>query len=367
VDTAARNEIDLGNGSADLRDDRSSFSHVRGVAFDPTGRRLLYLRKSGDADDVVVRELATGAESLVAPGDGELWRADFDASGEWVVLRVIATDSNANGKLEWPAPRAEGPWIRCNGPLPRFAAWEHPGDEVTPRVARVTGGAAVDAPGLIVPLGDSLVERDVDGAIARVKSTGERTTIAKKACAAKLLFADAAREAIVFTCDNKKGHADVRLVSRGVEKSLGLELSVPAGDHFGLPASRLLPLYPGPDTVLVDVDGGEIVRLSPGDRVIAGSGDNVLVLRGRSVVLHSRGAAEQTLSQDVDPLAHVVKSGALVAISPVIVDVAQGVISGHTDGRALALAHDASILVASGCTADATHMAVGPLIWEKMP
>jgi hypothetical protein len=52
---------------------------------------------------------------------------------------------------------------------------------------------------------------------------------------------------------------------------------------------------------------------------------------------------------------------------PLVIDVAKGEISGHADGRALAVSNDGSVLVAAGRTADATRMAVGPLIWERNP
>lgn len=366
VDRVARLETTLGEGLVDLRDDRSSFVHPRCVAFDPTGRRLLYLRKRGDFDDVAVRNLASGVETVVVPGDGDLWRADFDPSGDWIVLRMIATDTNGNGRLEWPVPVALEPFMRCTGPLPRFAAWEHPGDDVTARVAPAEGGPAVDAPGLVVPFGDSLVERDADGALALAKPGGGKTELAKKSCAAKLLYAEPTHGVLVTTCVGKKGHgSDVRIHSHGAEKSLGLVLSAPAGDHFGGWPSRLLPLYPGSDTTLVDVDTGDATNLTPGDRVVAAVGDHALVLRDRSLVLYTRGAPEQTLATAVDPLSHMQRAGAVVAIAPVVVDVEKGEVLGAADARALAVARDGAVLTASGSSADATRMAVGPLTWDK--
>jgi hypothetical protein len=363
-DTVLGKEAELGGADVDLRDDRGSFLRPRAVAFDPTGRRVLYLRKNGPGNDVVVRELASGNEAVVSSGTGELWRADFDASGEWVVLRVVTTDTNGNGRLDWPVPAAGGPWMRCAGPLPRYAAYERPGDDTTPRLSRATGGAAIDAPGLLVPFGDSLIARDSEGAIVVAKPSGERTTVLKKSCAAKLLHADSTRGLVIATCDNKKGRADVRFIARGVDKPLGLELLGPSSDRWGPAATRLLPLYPGADSVLVDLDGGQTIPLLPGDRVLTTLDDRALILRGRSVILYQKGAADRVLSTEVDPLAHVLRSDPVIAVPPIVVDVAKGAVLGRVEGRGLAVAQDGAVLVA-GAAADATRFAIGPLVWRK--
>jgi hypothetical protein len=360
----AQNHEETPLAEADVRDDRGSFLHPRAVSFDPTGRRLLYLRKNGSGDDIVVRDLGTGAEIVIAPGTGDLWRADFDSTGESVVARVVVADTNGNGRLDWPVPQSLGAWMRCAVPLPRYAVWERPGDEVTARVAPVNGGAAVDAPGLIVPFGDAFVVRDAESAIAVAKPGGHRTAVAKKSCAGKLLHADAAQGLLIVTCENKKGRSDVRFIVRGAERSLGLELLAPAGDHWAPPGSSLLPLYPGSDSVLVDLRTGVTTSLSPGDRVIAVVDERALILRGRSLVLYTKGAPERILETAVDSLAHVLRSGSVVAVPPALIDVATGEVMGKVDGRALAVSRDGAFLVPRGGTSDATRLATGPLVWE---
>jgi hypothetical protein len=361
-DTLSREETPLAD--ADVRDDRGSFLRPRAVSFDPTGRRLLYLRKNGSGDDIVVRDLGTGTEVVVTPGNGDLWRADFDSTGEFVVARVVASDTNGNGRLDWPVPQALGSWMRCAVPLSRYAAWERPGDDVTARVAPANGGTAVDAPGLIVPFGDAFVVRDAEGAIVLAKPAGQRTVVAKKSCAGKLLHADPAQGLLIVTCENKKGRSDVRFIARGAERSLGLELLAPAGDHWAPPGSSFLPLYPGGDTVLVDLRSASTTSLSPGDRVITVVGDRALILRGRSLVLYTKDAPERILETAVDPLAHLLRSGSVVAVPPVLVDVATGEVLGRIDGRALAVSRDGAFLVPRGGSADATRLATGPFVWE---
>jgi hypothetical protein len=349
---------------ADLRDDLSSFLHPRVLAFDPTGRRLLYFQLAGTSPRIVVRELLTGLENTIDPGEGDPWRAEFDPSGEWVVVRVVRVDTNGNGRLDWPAREATKPTMRCTAPLPRYAAWERLGDEVETRVSRVSGDKAVDAPGLVVPLGDALIERDPDGALVRLEPDGKRSPLVRKACAARLLHVDAARALALVSCLDKKGRADAVLVGREGSRPLGLALGVAAGDHWLDGSPRLVALHPGADAVLLDLDKREVERLKAGDRILATAGERALVLRGQSVVVHELGGAEHLLGAGLTPLGHVLRSGSVMVVPPFVVDVARGSLLGTTDARALAVSADGAVLVAEGGPADAAHFAVGPLRWH---
>ncbi len=363
-DTTTRVDVDLSDLGADDRDDQNPFLHPRAVAFDPTGRRMLYLRRRTSGSDVVVRELSTGAEAIVDPGPGEVFRADFDPSGDWVVLRVVTADTNGNGRLDWPTREAKAPFMRCTGPIPRHPVWERPGDEGVTRAARVTGGTAVDAPGLVVPFGAALVERDAEGAFVLAEPNGSRSPFVPKSCEPHLLHVDAVRGVALATCAKKNGHADAELVARNYRKILGLELSSAAGDRWVSGAPRLVPLHPGIDAVLVDLERRQIEWLMPNDKILLTAGDHALVLRGRTLVVHELGGAEHQFPGTVSPLEHTVRSGTVMVVPPFVVDVATGALLGKTGARALAVASDGAVLAAEGRAADAAHLAVGPLSWS---
>jgi hypothetical protein len=358
-DTTTRVDTDL---PADTRDDLGPFVPPRAVRFDPTGRRLLYLRRPDLGGKVVVHELATGAEAVIDPGGGELWRAEFDPSGDEVVTRVVVADTNGNGAIDWPVRPAKKTWMRCAGPLPRYAVWERPGDEAIVRVAKATGGIARDAPGLVVPMGDALVVREADGALVRIEANGRKVPIARKGCDAHLLHADAARGLLLLTCLDPKGKAEAVLVGHGPAKPLALGLSVAPGDHVFDGAPRLVPLHPGNEAALVDLDRSEVEMLTTGDRVLATSSARALVLRGRSLVVHELGGSDKTLGE-VLPLAHIVRSGPVFYVPPFVVDVARGELIGRSEEPALAVSSDGALLVSEE-TADAAHFAVGPLSWK---
>jgi hypothetical protein len=354
--------VDAELEGADVDDDLSPFVHPRVVSFDPTGRRLLYLARTDGKSRIVVRDLASAAESTIEPGDGLLWRADFDPSGDWVVAHVVANDTNHDGRLGFPVRAAPKPWMRCAGPLPRFATWERPGDDPETRLAPAAGGSAVPVPALIAPFGEERLERDAEGAIIEVAKDGKKAVIVDKKCESRLVHVDGARGVAIVTCVDKKGHADARLVTGKTVKSLGFALAAAAGDHFIEGSPAVVPLHPGADAVLVDLAQGTTESLRTGDRILVTAGRRALVLRGSSLVLHELGGSERTLSGEVTPLAHVVHSLSVWYVPPYVIDVARGEVLGRSDARAFAVASDGALLVAGD--ADATRLSLGPLKWR---
>ncbi len=368
VDTTTHVDTDLSAQGADVRDDESPFVHPRAVAFDPTGKRMLYLRLRGEASLVVVRELATGAETALDPGPGLLWRAEFDVTGAWVILRVVTGDANDGRRLEWPFAEAKGQNLRCGGPLPRYRLPAHPRGEPLTRIVRTDGaGGAIDAPGLVLPLDGAWLVRDPDETLTVVKPGGVRVTVAKKTCESRLVHGDPVRHLLVITCASKKKYrTDVDLVAEGKVLPLGVELTVGGGDSTFAELPRLVPMHPGTDAVLLDLDRRELEHLQAGDHVIATSGRRALVLRGASLVVHELGGKEQRFDRELAHFSHYLRAGSTFFVAPYVVDLNRDVLLGQSELPALALAVDGALLVAEGRTADATHLAGGPLKW-KMP
>ncbi|HEX7668705.1 MAG TPA: hypothetical protein VF395_03935, partial [Polyangiaceae bacterium] len=364
-DSTTRMDTDLSSLGADVRDDTASFLNPRAGSFAPRGALFLYLRRETDHTRVVIRDLGTGEETVINPPPGELYRADFDASGEWVVIRMITQDTNGNGRLEWPVPEARGPFMRCTGPLPRYSVWERAHDEPSMFVARVAGGSVVEAAGLVTPLGGSFIVREADETLARVKDNGVRTPVVRKGCAARLLHADAARGLALFTCLGKKGRSDALLVGADFTKPLGLELAATTGDHIQPFAPRLVALHPGADAVLVDLDEKSVERLSSGDRIVATAGTRALVLRGRALLVHELGGRDRPPFGEPAALARLLRTGNVVVVPPFVVDVGTSELLGTTTSRPLAVSADGAILVPDGQDADATHLATGPLRWKR--
>lgn len=351
---------------ADLRDDRAPFLHPRYVAFDPTGKRVLFLSREGRNSFVKVLDLETRAETRIDAGEDEIHRAEFDPSGAFVVMHVVKTDTNGNGRLDWPIPNTSSPWMRCTGPLPRYPVWQG-GDDAVVRVARVDGSRGImDVPGLVIPFGDGFVVRAPDGSLELAGEGGQKTTLVKKGCESRVVHADASRHLLLVTCSKKKSsHSELMLVrSSGIEP-LGLEVSGASADRWAEGMPRLVPLYPGRDTALFDADEGKVEVLQPGDRVLAAVGTRALLLRERSLVVHERGGNDVKLSGTIAPLSHILRSGTTILVPPLVIDMARGVLVGTTGGDAMAIAADGAVLT-SDHAADARSFARGPLKW-KLP
>lgn len=366
VDTRTGKKTDLTALGADTRDDALPYRNHRTLSFDATGRHLLYVKGRGAKARAVVRDLSTGAEKVIDPGAGDVWRAELDPSGTWVVLQMIASDTNGDGKLEWPAPEVRSNDWRCHGPVPTYAAWIDRGDTPEVRVARASGGIATPIAGFVAPFGRALLVRDTNGALWLRRSAQHRVRLDDAKCGARVLDPDVAHRLVLVACTAPKGRPKLELVGAGYRQPLNDDLASLDFDHWPkLLPRRLFAFYPGSDTAVVDFQTRKVSVLDPGDQVVQTAGTRVLVRRGRRLVLHDVASGHETaLPGKTAALPDVLRAGTDAFVTPLVVDVAAGKELGKVSGQPLALASDGRALVARGRGADATHLAVGPLVWK---
>lgn len=361
-DTRTNSDVDLTAQGADPRDDLSTFRHHRAIAFDPTGKRVAYIRR-GPRPVVIVRELTTGSEASIDPGEGELWRMDFDAMGHWVVLQVVGADTNKNGRLDWTVREATHQSMRCPAALAKYPAWENPGDRATPRLALVSGGPALDTPNLVVPLGSALVERLADGAVVLRRSNGTYAPLAPIKCQARVVHADPVRNLVMTNCRQKNGHYALFLVGDGFEKALGHEMVAAGSDHWFEGSPRLVPIYGGSnDAALVDMETRDVIALQGADRVVATSGPHALIARNDRLVMITRGAGESVVEQHLVDFPKILRSERAVFVTPWVIDIEVANVLGRARGEPLALTTDGKTLIAS-TQGDVGHLPLGPLRW----
>jgi hypothetical protein len=138
-----------------------------------------------------------------------------------------------------------------------------------------------------------------------------------------------------------------------------------AMDRWPDAPTRLVPLYPGSEVMLLDLDTKKLVALRPGDRVLATSGTRALVRRDKTLVwLDATSGAETPVLSDIEPFATLVVEGPLVAVGGAVVDASLGVALGRVAGRPLALTPTGDVLLAEGAPASADAFARGPLRWH---
>ncbi|WP_394834360.1 hypothetical protein LVJ94_48460 [Pendulispora rubella] len=228
-DTFAGQETELSGGLVD--DGKSPFRSRASVSFDERGRRLAYVRGPARRPELVVRELASGLESIVSYGPGELWRARLDPGGELVWLDVVVADTNDSGAIELPKARTTLASRRCRGRPNVYGTYGWDGDRPIRRVARkVDGWQSTDARDALGAFGQRLVLRR-GGAIVLRDGSAERTLIPPK-CHAQIVQADPEHQRLFFGClgDAPKGErvraAIERLDVDGTRSEVGFELEL---------------------------------------------------------------------------------------------------------------------------------------------
>jgi hypothetical protein len=366
IDTLTNSSVDLSERGADSRDDQSPYLGPRTIRFDPTGRRVLYLRSqpTTDAvgvDRVVVRDLISGVERVIEPGAGLLWRADFDATGESVILKVVTDDSNKNKRLEWPFPLRRELDTDCRGPIATFTVWEFPGDQPTTRIAPLARTTVYEAPGFITTLSTGWLQRD-DKLRVILQSPETATELTPEACNARLLHSDAVKQLLVAVCLDAKQGPTVELVGAGLRRSLDLQVSPFEVDIELERRPILVPVYAKQGTVLLDLDTRRSSPLGENDWVVGSYGKRALVRRGETLSLWNDGKLSP-LPGKANIMAQVLRTGAMVLVPPLVIDLEAGAVLGEIPGHALALTSSGAALLAADHPSEPNRLPTGPLRW----
>lgn len=366
VDIATDTRTNLSELGFDDRDDVLDYVQHRALAFDPLGELLAYVRK-GDRPALVLRTLATGAERVVAGVGGEPWRLAWEASGATLVVKSVPEDPARPGHADFPVHRRKGARLACSGLLPHFHVNADSGVRASAVLVSRDGRGVRSAPDFALPFGEDYVGRGSDGALALVRG-GRRSPLADAECGGRVLFADPTRNLLLVSCTNDKvrpKRVGVELVGPGFRQELGVVVQSMALDRWPETPSRLVPLYPGSDVLLVDLDARRTLPLRPGDRVLATSGATALVRRDKALVwVDVERGTETELFDGIAPFAGLVVEGSLVAVGSLVVDVAAGRVLGTLPGRPLALTEGGEALVPEGGFRTNEAFARGPLRWR---
>jgi hypothetical protein len=210
------------------------------------------------------------------------------------------------------------------------------------------------------------VGRATDGALF-VQRGKARRLLAGAECGARILHADPARELFLVACTNTKNPAKaaVELLAPGSRQELGFAIQPALIDRWPEAPQRLVPLYPGSEAVLVDLETRVVHPLAPGDRVVTTSGARALVRRGKRFVLFDADSREESaLGGDAERLAGVALESARAAFGTLVFDLEEGKLLGKVGGRPLALTPGGEALVAEGGSATGERLARGPLRWH---
>jgi hypothetical protein len=382
IDAHAKVELPLGAGPVDLRSDAVPYRGHRTVRFDSESRRMLYVRSHVTQGEVVIRDLRTGLERSIDPGPGEVWRAEFDNSGDWVLISVLNEDTNNTGKLEWPAPAAGPNSSQCTGSIPRLSVWSPRGDMPHLRIARSDeGGPSEPVAGFVTTLADGVVTRDLSGRLLWTQSANAASSgapdaapkpkpstyeIASAKCDGRVLYADNLRKLVLLACAGAVGHWPLWLVGPDQRATLGVELAPSDTFRPAERSPRLLPIYPPQTSALVDLSTRTLKPLQNGDLVLGTHQAFALIQRGTELVLLDADTGQTTsLARGVADLPDVLLNASTVFVSPFAVDVAKGRLFGRMEPatRPLALSRDGRVLL--GARKATVDFPLGPLRWAS--
>jgi hypothetical protein len=362
IDAVTGTRVNLSELGADVRRVRADYAEHRTLSFDARGQYLAYLRTKAAGSQIVVRTLEDGSEQVVAPGPGDVFRLKLSTDARYVTFDVLRDDTNHNGKLDWPAPEEPPRKGACERPsLPKFRsfAYQGRGDALTHAAIAIATGASRDVPELVTPLGPSLLVREADGSL-RLDQAGKRTPLSPASCSGRVLFADAERGLVLATCaptpPPKKSRAaappsgkrEVWLFGNGYAKNLQSELYETSTDRDASLGVRLVPLYPGSDASVLDLERREVLPLPPGSRVVASSGALALIWRGSELYRYDAlSKTEQPLARGVLKNPELLQAGSSVLLSPFVIIGCEGPALA-SPARPLALSTSGFVLTAAG-------------------
>ncbi len=393
VDAVVGARVSLTELGADVRRVRADYAMHRTLSFDARGRYLAYVRLHSLGSQIIVRKLDDGSEQAFPAGAGEVFRLQLSADARHVTFDALREDTNHSGKLDWPVPEDTAPKNACERPSSlrfRSFAYQGRGDALTHAVVSLPTGSVRDVPELVTPLGQSLVVREADGSL-RLDQAGKRSALSPASCGAHVLFADAERGLVLATCapppPPKKsrqaaatpasGKREVWLFGSGLAKNLQSVLYETSTDREAVDGVRLVPLYPGSDASLLDLERREVLPLPAGSRVVTTNGALALIWREGDLYRYDAATkAEQRLAHGVLKNPDLLQAGNSVLLSPFVVVGCDGPAL-TSPPHALAVSTSGFVLTASppaalsptNATAASRSAIQGPLHWvdAKVP
>lgn len=334
---------------------------ARSIVFHPALPLVALLLRHDGKPSVTVLDYENATETRITPASLEVFRLAWDPSGEYLLLDEIPEDTNRNRTLDWPIPEAKSPPLPCNTGVARFVANSTRGDRVLPTAAPRSGGTAVAVNGAWLYDGRHwLGVTDTHAAVAF--EPNRQRHITPDECEARPIAAHGATKQLLVGCV-EKGRMALGLVTSQQFRPLGIDMPL-AGDfeRHGWP-ERLLPIYSGTRSTLVDFERQSIVTLNERDQLLAQAGETVVLRRGTSLVRRGlTDASEAILAGDVAPGARVILGRRVAWVDPYVVDAGSRALP-YVVPRVVAALSENGCALSYTRVAEPPGYACGPLRW----
>lgn len=380
IDVETDHRTDLSALGASIVDDGDPLRAHRVASFDASGKHVVYLGRRGSKDVAIVRELDTGNEVAIDPGEGLLWRAELE--GPWVIVEVIAEDTDKNGRLEFPVAATSLSGRNCRAPIVSYSVRGRArGDEPETRYVRISGGTPrkLDA-SVVAFMGEGVVLREASGALLKEAPDGSRSELAPASCGGRILGIDEGRGAALVAChgqgaplraqtESKPGAATrespVELLAEG--KRIPLALSWKTGDK---PVDPVMAIAPSSRLLLwsrqrvIDLEKATSFELSEKEEALMTSGAHLLLRSGQNAVIRDVDSGkEERFAVPEEPIFGTRRRGSWVLYRGIVLNMSTGERLGRAEGTPLGLRNDGMLLYDPGQLRDPHAIPRGPLWW----
>jgi hypothetical protein len=374
LDTQTNEETDLSALSADLEDDGNPFGGHRVASFDRQGKKLLYLKKVKKKSSVVVYDLATKASTEIDPGAGNLWRAEFDESGEQVSIHIVDKDTNHDKVLSWPSPKTTLGARGCRGAISSYSTYGYSGDIPSTKVVAASGGTPREVKDLLFVFGDELILQNKAGAILSQTKDGATKEIAPASCQAVLHGYVPQKKIMAWSCAATP--EKLELYQNAKQQTITLpKPTKPIPDGVDPIRGDILQLRSEEgEQMLIDLATGQLGAKPP-------DGFYMSISRGawalfesherRSLYFFYQIASKQkrTIPQETKSYGDEFLNGDFLYLEPVLIDLSDLTIVGETTRSIYAVATDGRVLMgpppAPMTAIRSSDAPSGPVRWQE--
>jgi hypothetical protein len=195
---------------ADVRPDQRG--RARSAHFDSRSKRLIYFRDGKDAGNVVIRDLESQRERVVAVPKSSLWHVESAMGSRWIPVAFVRDDTNHNGKLDWPTVHTTAPLGKvCTGPAASYSMFGGEGDAVARAWIDLDAGQLREDQSILAFVGNDAVVKAADKSVR----IGNKT-IVPAGCDADVLAASENPVRLVVTCRGTETAGPIELFGPGV-------------------------------------------------------------------------------------------------------------------------------------------------------
>lgn len=325
----------------------------RGLVVGFIGERHFAYYRGADPEKRAVVVQGLSDEVVIDPGPGRLLGARGEPGSPWIAMALDLPNPGGGyfGRRSTLSNRHRGP---CRGPM--TSSYSFGGDRPPSvfRVGHVNGWPLQEFRGLVGIVGDDAIVRRADRSLWRHPlASGRPSEIAEAACDPTIIAASAASGDLLIACRAAvdRGYAPLERRGPGGALDLGIDVEVGDADRWRGGDATLVHVFHRGGDAIVDLESGlvrrlEFARQTHNDGVVSWHKGHVLLRRERRISwVDLASGRERPLPGEIVDYPGFSARGSMVALDPLIVDLAGPTVIGRADRPILGVAASGHVLV----------------------